>query len=474
MSSPLVDALAQCWSAWPRRVIAGGIVVGVSGGADSVALVSALSGLARKRGVALTVAHAHHGLRGADADADAVLVQQLAVRLGWAWVTARLNIRGEMNRTAESVEMTARRLRHAFLARTAREVGAAAIALAHHADDQVELFLLRLFRGAGGDGLGGMPALGPSPADPGITLLRPLLGVAKSELIQYVNDVGAEFREDHSNHDLAIPRNHLRQVVLPWLRDAVGPHLDQVIRRTAEIVGADAASVDALADTWLAARRPKAFSRLTTAVQRAVVRRQLWDLGCPVEFDLVERLRLTQTRQSAAAGRSLQRQATGRIQPARAPAPADFQPEQQCILMGAQGTHTFAGVRLKWRVKPVKALPARAETGAPLELFDAAAVGSQITLRHWQPGDRFQPLGFSRPTKLQNLFTNRKVPAAERRQRVLATTADGIIFWVEGLPPGERFKTRTETRSQLQWSWVRPAVIPAATEKKRASGEPSK
>jgi len=86
-------------------------------------------------------------------------------------------------------------------------------------------------------------------------------------------------------------------------------------------------------------------------------------------------------------------------------------------------------------------------------VFDADRVGETVVLRHWRPGDRFQPLGFPRPSKLQNLLVNRKIPAAERRTLLVATTEAGVLFWVESLPPGEAFKVTARTRRWLRWKW---------------------
>jgi tRNA(Ile)-lysidine synthase len=88
------------------------------------------------------------------------------------------------------------------------------------------------------------------------------------------------------------------------------------------------------------------------------------------------------------------------------------------------------------------------------EFFDADKVGDKIILRHWRAGDRFQPIGMASPVKLQDLFVNAKIPAAQRRELVLATTARGEIFWVEGLRISERFKLTPATRRKLRWSWT--------------------
>jgi tRNA(Ile)-lysidine synthase len=89
------------------------------------------------------------------------------------------------------------------------------------------------------------------------------------------------------------------------------------------------------------------------------------------------------------------------------------------------------------------------------EVFDAGVVGDQITLRRWQPGDRFQPIGLKAAAKLQDLFTNQKIPAAQRRQLIVATTESGEVFWVEGLRIGEVAKVRAGTRRRLTWLWQR-------------------
>lgn len=429
-------------------------MLGVSGGVDSVVLLDVLAGIALKHGVPLTVAHANHGLRK-EADDDAAWVRQLASGRGFPCIVSRLDVCGERTRGAGSVEMAARRLRHAFFARTAREAGAGAVALAHHGDDQVELLLLRLFRGSGGDGLGGMAEVSPSPADPGITLVRPLLGVTKSDVLEHARQRGLEFREDCTNRDTSIPRNHLRQTVLPWLREQIGEHLNEVVRRSAELVRADAECVEDLAREWLSSPRPRAFRRLPVAVQRAAIRRQLWEMGCPVEFDLIERLRHSGAHQSAAAGRIIARNPVGRV--ADVEARPDFTFATHTFELRTHGKLTFAGVRLQWRHS--KVLGSSGVEGLPgEEQLDAAAIGGRVTVRHWQPGDRFQSLGMPRAAKLQNLFTNRKVPAAERRRRLVAATAEGTIFWVEGLPPGEAFKVRVATRLRLHWSWKRNAA----------------
>jgi tRNA(Ile)-lysidine synthase len=184
-----------------RRLLGRGqaVLVAVSGGVDSMVLLHLLHGLAAKQGWQLTVAHFNHQLRGRQSDADERLVRLAAKRLGLRLVRGGADVRQHARTHKLSLEMAGRELRHKFLARTARRLRIPAVALAHQADDQVELFFLRLLRGAGGEGLQGMKGRSRSPADGEIELVRPLLDLTKADLQAHARREGIPFREDASN-----------------------------------------------------------------------------------------------------------------------------------------------------------------------------------------------------------------------------------------------------------------------------------
>src|SRR5262245_40188660 len=144
----------------------------------------------------IVVAHFNHCLRGRSSDADEALVRRTARRLGTTCKVGRADVRSWARRYGISIEMAARQKRHQFLARTARILGIRKVALAHHADDQVELFFLRLLRGAGPEALAGMRQKSPSPADPTVQLIRPLLEVPKMELERFASEERVRFRND--------------------------------------------------------------------------------------------------------------------------------------------------------------------------------------------------------------------------------------------------------------------------------------
>src|SRR5262249_25628214 len=151
-------------------------------------------------------AHFNHQLRGAASDADERLVESTAKRLGLAFVREPWQHEQRTESTAFGPEMAARLARHKFLARAARFYKISTIALAHHADDQSELFFLRLLRGSGGEGLSGMKWRAPSPVDGDCALIRPLLDVRRIDLEAYAREHGVAFREDASNLDTRYDR----------------------------------------------------------------------------------------------------------------------------------------------------------------------------------------------------------------------------------------------------------------------------
>jgi tRNA(Ile)-lysidine synthase len=238
----------------------------------------------------LLVAHANHGLRGKDSDDDEVFVQATAANLGLECVTAKLKVRDEFGKSDESIEMIARRLRHRFLVKVAREYGSQHVLLGHHANDQAELLLLRLLRGSGSDGLAGMQQTGPSPMDPSITLVRPLLAVTRNGIASWAQTAGVVYREDQSNLDPSIPRNHVRATLIPLLERDFSPQIVQILGRTAEILYAESEFVHSEALKWIADSINRPFAQLPIALQRAVLREQMWRLGHTPDFELIERI----------------------------------------------------------------------------------------------------------------------------------------------------------------------------------------
>jgi tRNA(Ile)-lysidine synthase len=456
------------------------ILVAVSGGLDSMVLLRILHDRSPRHGWKITVAHLNHCLRGRSSNADENLVRRTAEQLRLPFLVQRANVRDHAKARKLSLELAARELRHEFLAGAARKANASAIALAHHADDQTELFFLRLLRGAGTDGLAGMSWRNPSPADPKIELVRPLLGVRKDQLRDFAGTEKVRFREDATNASLDIQRNRVRHELLPLLKKHYQPALETVVSRVMEIGAGDSAFISDMANQWLAAAAtaPTArhssgkditpFVSLPLALQRRCIHTQLLNLGLPSDFELVERLRLEPgkrvsapslgpLRTSASAGsfQFLICTPEGLVH-LDSPHPRQtFQTSSvQVNLTLTRGKIVFDGVRLRWILQKSTPLPGRRAV-AGVEVFDADQVGSPILLRHWQPGDRFQPIGMRHTVKLQDLMTNAKVPRPHRHQLLVGVNPAGTIFWVEGLRISEQFKLTPGTIRRLHWAWQR-------------------
>jgi tRNA(Ile)-lysidine synthase len=366
------------------------------------------------------------------------------------------------------------------------------VALGHHADDQVETFFLRLFRGAGGEGLAGMRTVAPSPAGAGVRLWRPFLGLARRELLEFARARGLRWVEDASNDDRTILRNRLRTELLPLLREQYQPGLDATVRRAMEITGGETECVGEIAQAWLRSRGEAVrgslpvpawvvaleaalgsvpFARLPVPVQRRILAGQLAALGLAPNFTWIEALLSPSCPPvTVAPGLRLRRTARGRLVAVPTQAPGFCRAREEVRLTGARGSVEFGGFRFRWRVERARGAPWPLPRRAGREYFDAAETGAGLTLRHWAPGDRFQPLGLGAAAKLQDLFVNAHVPAAERHRRVLAATADGRIVWVQGLRIGEAFKVRPETRQRLEWRWRRAPAAAAASSTPGAGG----
>ncbi len=427
-------------------------------------LLHVLHHLSATQGWKLTVAHFNHQLRSAASDADEELVQATAGRLGLECISERGDVRAHQLKVKLSLEMVARGLRHRFFQETAGRLKIGTVALAHHADDQAELFLIRLLRGAGGQGLSGMKWRNPSPVSERLQLVRPLLDQTKAGLRAFARHRRIRFREDASNRSLAMLRNRIRGELLPLLASKYEPAVVPVILRTMEIIDAEARFAEQAAERWFRSKRPTSFARLDPAVQRQCVRLQLEALLVPHNFDLIERLRAVPDQPvSVSRVRRVFRDQRGWVfrQDGAAEA-AGFNPNETIFELASDGGgRRFDGVQLHWEIVARAGRLPRFVPRPGQEWFDADKVGGFVCLRHWRAGDRFQPMGLEQSAKLQDLFTNLKVPQEKRRELLVAEGLRGQVIWVEGLRMAEQFKLDKATVRILKWRWRRLPEVAA-------------
>jgi tRNA(Ile)-lysidine synthase len=239
------------------------LLVGVSGGVDSVALLQALVVTGRKP----VVLHFDHGWRK-ESGADAKFVRELARKLGLKFLSAKMP-RTLKKGVKKQVEATARAARYAFFAGAAKGLGMPHLVLAHHADDQVETFLLQLLRGTGVGGRG----MDPSSVRGPLVLHRPWLGVWKKDIVAYARKHKLAWREDATNTDTRHRRNLIRRRVLPYLQKQFGAAVTENLSRAAEIVRAEGEWLDALCAG--AAREPELTVKVLRAAPLAQQRRTI-------------------------------------------------------------------------------------------------------------------------------------------------------------------------------------------------------
>lgn len=456
------------------------IVVGVSGGPDSLCLLHVLHTLAPALRVRLHVAHLHHGLRGAEADADAAFVRETAAAWGLPFTLERADIATQAGHSGASLEEAAREARYTFLARLAAAVGAPAVAVGHNADDQAETVLMHFLRGSGLAGLRGMqprskwPTINSQTAMGNLCLIRPLLFVTRREILDYCAMHGLAPRFDRSNEDTTFFRNRLRHELLPLL-ESYNPQMRRILGSTAAVLADDYELLRGeLLAAWPAVvvqeSGPRlvfdldAWRHLPTAMQRSVLREAIHRLRGSlrnVNFVHVDNARtllhegLAGDRMTLPAGLEValgyDRFAVG---DEGVQLPVDHAPQMDAawLPLSAPGTTSLAGWILETALLDPANLPPDWQANAdPWQAtLDADVLGPTPALRTRRPGDRFQPLGMTGRSKLlAELFTNAKVPAPARDRWPLLLTTAGDIAWVCGLRVDERAKVTAATTAVM-------------------------
>ena len=368
------------------------VVVAVSGGPDSLALLSILREILPAVPLHLTVAHFDHGWR-ADSQDDRDFVASMATKWGYTFHTARAAD------DTPHTESAARTARYAFLRQTAADTDSTAIALGHTQDDQVETLLLHLLRGSGSRGLGAMQR---RDAD----LARPLLDISRKDIEAYLSRLHLRPRRDPSNEDPRFTRNRLRQQVLPAV-DAFDPAARELLARTADILSEEDRFLDdAIADLPAdLARDQVAFAKLPPALQRRVIRRLVPDAG----FLEVEALR-------------------------RGEPPASTVPNPQ------------APARLAVRTCDCDPLAFRARD--QVGHLDADLVQLPLVVGTRRPGDRMRPLGLRQAKRLQDILVDAHVPRHLRDTLPVVSDREEIV-WIPGVTVAESKRVTTATRRQL-------------------------
>lgn len=442
-----------------RRAVPRGslLVVGVSGGPDSLGLLHALCHGVPALGLRLHVAHLNHGLRGDEADEDARAVAAEAARLGLPVTVERAHL-GPAH--GPGLEERAREARYRFLASVIEVTGAWAAAVGHTADDQVETVLLNLVRGAGLRGLGGMHPLTSLkwPQGEPVRVLRPLLHVSRAQTEAFCAALGLTPRHDSSNADPVPRRNLLRLQVIPLLRQ-INPRLDQAIAHTADAAAGGLQALDEQAARLLdqaadTGNQQVIHSPLLASADDAVLTYALIEWwrrrsGLP---PLLQSSHLDSLRRVLRAGRgeaSLPR--SWRCVVESGTARLELAPPGQPAVPGEQplavpGTTAWG----PWEIvaETTETWPSPLPRTTREAWLDLDRTGTDLLIRSRRPGDRFVPLGMGTPKSLQDFFVDARVPRSQRDQVPLVLAGEAIV-WVAGWRVDECFRLRPESRRAL-------------------------
>jgi len=503
LESKVIDFIQRYSLISPEEIV----VVGVSGGADSVCLLHVLAKCQKGLGIKLHVAHLNHQLRGVESEADAKYVSDLAGSLGIPITIDRQDVAAYKIEKNCSLEEAARELRYGFLARVAREVGANRIAIGHTRDDQVETILMHILRGTGITGLCGLAPCSSMPYDrQGMSLraptyrgnllvIRPLLDIAREETTSYCQEHQLDPRIDSSNHSLSFFRNRLRLQLLPLLRK-YNPGVEQALLRLADIAKEDKAFIEQQASKlWDEVARQennaiyldrKQLASLPIALQRQLLRAAVTRLAGDTRDIEASHIEAAKTLLNKAVGKRISLPhgficqggydeiVVASTAKQSQPQPCPFPPLPGEFLLKVPGRTIFPGWKVMARIvrervdeghcQPLTFCHSeRSEESRPAQTklceaisahFDLHKTGTELFVRQRRPGDRFQPLGMDMPKKLQEFMIDAKMPRSWR-DRIPIVCSPRQIVWIVGWRIDDRVKTTEASKEILRLEFVK-------------------
>ena len=419
------------------------ILLTVSGGVDSMVMLS----LFTRSGYTVGVAHCNFQLRGTESDEDEELVRQEAARCGVPCYNRRFDTAGEMERTGESMEMAARRLRYAWFDALSREEGYTVIAIAHHADDSIETFFINLLRGTGLRGLTGISTQVGK-------IIRPLMFASRKEILEYAVQNRIPFREDSSNRSTKYLRNKIRLGLIPRIRE-INPKFTDLMRKNIGRL----TDAQLFIDHGIERIRGEA---VTTEGDTDTIRIDRIDPAFPREFVIYELLNSAYGFKGDvidALCHALNHDATGRRFYARdrmatidrgAIIVSPIAPDDECrTTVGRGAPRCYCGNAVLYfeycDIDDIK------DFGVPEQIaqVDADKLRFPLTLRRWREGDWFIPFGMTGRKKVSDFLIDAKVSLPGKQRQFVLLSGDDIV-WVVGRRIDDRFRLTPETENVLR------------------------
>jgi tRNA(Ile)-lysidine synthase len=434
------------------------VLVAVSGGPDSVALLYALLEIKDEFDVDICVAHLNHKLRGKESDADENFVRNLAHKLNLKFFSKSIDVKKEAKKKKLSLEETARLVRYSYLDDLVGKIKADKIAVGHQADDQAETFLMRLLRGAGGLGLSGIP---PKRGK----IIRPLIEIKREEIEKFLKEKGQSYRTDSSNLLPNYFRNRIRLSLLSFIKKNFSPKIVDVLNRASNIISSQQQYIEKSCEEILGfvckSKRMdkivldlKRFVNYDICLKREMIRlcvKELNGYSTDISFDSVERtLDLIGRKKS---GRKIK--LTGNTW-------AEVSGENLAIYKKRKRQYNYPislpgiknlrslGMKIRAEVVSRSSLPKRIKSnGQEVAFLDWERLKGPFNLRSRRPKDKFKPLGMQGTKNIADFLIDMKVPRYERDE-VMLLTIQGKIAWVVGYRISDEFKVTDKTKRVLR------------------------
>ncbi|MGD8981996.1 MAG: tRNA lysidine(34) synthetase TilS [Desulfobacterales bacterium] len=448
------------------------VIIGVSGGPDSVALLHVLFLIASRFSLKLGVAHLNHCLRRNDSDKDAQFVEVLAKKYDLPCYTHKKDVLKYQIENKLSLEEAARRVRYTFLNNVADTMQYNKIAVGHHSDDNAELILMNLFRGSGAQGLSGIPPVRDHK------IIRPLIELNRSELIDFLNQNKLEYVSDESNTDTKYLRNRVRHDLIPLIKTAYNPNISETLNRLSSIIRSEEEWIDDVVHpfyekTVLGVQKNciilsvSMLNRYHPALQRRIIRTTIEKIKGDLrrirfvnvnsvigliekgsaygKVDLPDRIKIQRDRDALHV---FKERRTSYGVSKRGNQSDTFTFEYQIEKLGSVFIREI-GATIKFTEMRLKKVFDYRYTGQHTGFFDKDILRFPMIIRNFRPGDAFKPLGVGGTQKLKKFFIDKKVPRSERIKCPILLSR-GKIIWVVGHRIDESVKVMPSTRNVLK------------------------
>ena len=419
------------------------ILLTVSGGVDSMVMLS----LFVRCGYAVGVAHCNFQLRGAESDEDELLVRNEAARYGVPWYNRRFETAAEMERTGESMEMAARRLRYAWFDELSRAEGYTAVAIAHHADDSIETFFINLLRGTGLRGLTGISTqVG--------RIVRPLLFASRREILEYAAANHIPYREDSSNRSTKYLRNKIRLGLIPRIREINPKFTSLMCRNLARLTDAQLFinhGIERIRETAVTSSEgidTIHLDRIDPAFPQEFVIYELLNSAYGFKGDVIDAL--CRALGQGASGRRFYARDHVAVTDRGRILVAPIAPDDECLTTVEKGApRSYCGnAVLYYEYCDIDTIK---NFGVPEQIaqVDADRLQFPLTLRRWREGDWFIPFGMTGRKKVSDFLIDAKVSLPEKQRQFVLLSGEEIV-WLVGRRIDDRYRLTSEMENVLR------------------------